>query len=153
LLAVFLNPIHADFNDPIMWEGEGEVAKEDHRLKVGCTKGTTIKQIPLPKVTREQRIRFGILCAKQVFQEEKWNKWADDWLAEKDRSASAAREAAQAAQAAARAARVEWAAARAAAAAWAASAAARAAARAAQAAKNKPLDLITIAEKAIRGKK
>ena len=128
LLAVFLNPIHADINNPVLWEAEGEVGKSDG-CKVGCRTLRTVRIIPLPKVTTEQRVKFAILCAKQVCKDEKWNAWADAWLSGEDRSSKAA-EAAEAAGAAADAAyAAAYAAARAArAAAW------RAAARAAEAA-------------------
>ena len=100
LLAVLMNPVHANFKYPILWEAEGEIGVSDG-IKVGCKRLTTLKQIPLLKVTIEQRIKFGILCAKKVCKEEKWNEWADKWLKGEDRSVSAARAAADAARAAA----------------------------------------------------
>ena len=159
LLAVLFNPIHADFENPRLWEadGEGELLREG-QLKCGVTKLTTTREIPLPEVTTEQRVRFAILCAKTVCKDEQWNKWADKWMSGEDRSeeaawaawgassaraeraarAWAAREAAaRAAAAAEAAAEAAWAAAcaeetaRAARAAWAARAAREAAARAA----------------------
>ena len=123
LLAVLLNPIHGDFENPRMWEAEGETAKRDGQIKCGCVTLTTVREIPLPAITATQRVRFAILCAKSVFKDADWNVWADNWLSGKDRSARAA-----------------WAAAWAAWAAWAAEAA-----RAAEA----DIDLIAIAEEAI----
>ena len=134
LLAVLLNPIHANYKNPKLWRCEGEVVANDHGLKVGVKTLTTIEEIPLPAVTTEQRVKFAILCAKQVCKDEKWNAWADKWLSGEDRTAAAAAAAAEAAaeaRAAAAAAAVE------------AAAAARAAARAARAA-----DLITLAVQA-----
>jgi len=181
LLAVLLNPIHADFKNPVLWEGEGEIAKEDHGLKVGCTKGTTIKQIPLPTVTIEQRVRFGILCALEVCKDKSFVQWANDWLSGKDRTVATAWAAASGAWVAAIAAwvaaRRAWVAAeatsaatRAAEAAWVSKAAAKAAAwaacisRAAEAAMavaeavnvatktDKPINLIVLAKKAVEEK-
>jgi len=41
LLAVLLNPIHADIEDPILWEAEAEgLHRDDKGLKGGCTKLT-----------------------------------------------------------------------------------------------------------------
>jgi len=100
LLAVFLNPIHANFANPRLFECEGEVQANDHGLKVGCTVLTLVKEIALPEVSLEQRIAFGILCTKEVYKEENWNKWADDWLAGKNRGESAAAYAVRAAFAA-----------------------------------------------------
>ena len=178
LLAVLLNPIHADFKNPRMWEAEGDVDKRDGQLKVGCRTLTTIKEIPLPVITAEQRVKFAILCANAVCDDERWNEWADKWLDGTDRSKQSAN-AARAAAWAANAAEAAWAAEAAAeaaeaaarAAAWAAEAAeARAAADAAEAAKtaaraaaawaakaaktaaktNKELDLAAIVESCIK---
>jgi hypothetical protein len=135
LLAAFLNPIHADFGNPRLFEVKvGGKVKGDNGLKFGFTSMTLTKEIKLPKITDEQRIVFGILCSDKVYNNKDWKSWANKWLNGEDRSEAAAwaAEAAAwaawaAAEAAARAA--AWAAARAAA--WAAEAAARAAARAA----------------------
>ena len=92
LLAVMLNPIHRNFDPKTMylWEGEGEVVKNDYRLKVDCTKATTLRQIPVPEISIEKRIKIAILCAKQIHKGPKWNKWADNWLSGKDRSQESA---------------------------------------------------------------
>jgi hypothetical protein len=142
LLAALLNPIHADFQNPHLWEADGDVGCSDCGLKVGCTRLRTTQQIPLPEVTLEDRVRFGILAVKKVYYNPRWTEWADDWISGADRSArSAKRAAAEAAWAAARAAaEAAWAAAR------AAAESARAAARAAwAAARAAALDLPAIA--------
>jgi hypothetical protein len=133
LIAVLLNPIHADFQNTRMWEAEGDVGLRDGQLKCGCATLTTIREIPLPEITTEMRVRFAILCAKDVCACSAWNAWADKWLSGKDRSAAAAAAAAAmaaydaAARAAAAGAAYD-------AAAWAAAAAAAAAYRSARAA-------------------
>jgi len=154
LLAVLLNPIHGGF-DPetmILWEAEAEgEIQNDRGLKGGSTQLTTLKEIPIPKITNEQRIRFGILCAKEVCEDSEWNLWADRWLSDADRTKKTAWVAAV---------RVAWAASWASwAASWAASAAVRAAdaavwtAAAAEAAvKGLDLDLIAIAKAACEEK-
>jgi len=161
LLAVLLNPIHADIEGPILWEAEAEgLHRDDRGLKGGCTRLTLLRRIELPQITTEQRVRFGILCAKVICDNPAWNAWADRWLDGSDRSqesAWAATEAAARAARAARAAEAAWAAARAARAAEAAWAAAETAARAAEAAwaaeaaEGTPLDLIAIARAALKG--
>jgi hypothetical protein len=95
LLAVFLNPIHAAFRKPRLWEAEGEIALNDKGLKVGCVTLTTVREIPLPTVTTEQRVRFGILCALEVCSEPSFVKWANAWLDGSDRSARSAESAAE----------------------------------------------------------
>ena len=130
LLAVLLNPIHADIEGPILWEAEAEgLHRDDRGLKGGCTRLTLLRRIELPQITTEQRVRFGILCAKVICDNPAWNAWADRWLDGSDRS----QESAWAAEAADRAA---WAAA------WAAEAAEE---------KETHLDLIAIASAALKG--
>ena len=101
LLAVLLNPIQADFVKPLLWEARGAIGKREGQLKCGCRTLMTVRQIPLPVVTTEQRVRFAILCAKVVCKDPAWNHWADGWLSGKDRSKEASAEAAAAATAAA----------------------------------------------------
>jgi hypothetical protein len=93
-LAVLLNPTHANIKDPKLWEcsAEGKM-KDDDGLKCGCTRLTTIREIPLPEITLERRIRFGILCARKVLggKSEVWDRWAEDWLSGENRSVESAR--------------------------------------------------------------
>jgi hypothetical protein len=129
LLAVLHNPIHGEFGSEMrLFEAEasGKI-KRDGQMKLGCTELTLLKEIEIPKITTEQRIRYAILCAKKVYKNGKFTTWADRWISKEDRSERAAAAAARAARATA-AARAAWAAERAA-------AAARAAARAAEAAR------------------
>jgi hypothetical protein len=167
LIAVLLNPIHADIEYPILWgaEGSGEV-RRDGQLKIGVTSLTTIQRIDLPVVTTEQRAEFAIRCTLEVCTDPPWRAWAMRWLDGTDRSeatAEAARATARVAVAAEWAA-AEWAAeaAKWAAAEWAAEAAewaAEAAAEAAEAAEAaawaaawaaaKPVDLAAIAHRVI----
>lgn len=91
LLAILLNPIHADIANPRLFEAEGEIEESDHGLKVGCRTLTLTKEIPIPKISIEQRIRFAILCTKMIYNNSTWNLWADNWLSNKDRTAQTAR--------------------------------------------------------------
>ncbi len=163
LLAVLLNPIHADYENPRLFRARaGRKSKHDHGLKSGYTKMTLIEEIPVPAISTAQRVRFAILCAMKVYQDPGFVQWGENWLSGKDRSAEAAEAAAGAAEAAwaaeeAWAARAAWEAAWVARAgeaaweAWAAEAAwaARAAAWAAEAAAWAEIDLISIAHEAV----
>ena len=100
LVAVLMNPIHANFKNPRLWEAEGEVGLRDGQLKCGCKTLTTIREIPLPEITMEMRVRFTILCAKEVCACSEWNAWGDKWLSGEDRTLSAAAAAYRAAMAA-----------------------------------------------------
>ena len=126
LLAMLLNPIHANFTQPQLWECEGDVGMDDRGLKVGCTRLTTLFQLPVPEITTVQHTAFAIGCTYNVYDEPAWVEWARRWVLKIDRSGVAAYAAADAA--------ADAAAARARAAARAAYAAAAAAARAAYAA-------------------
>jgi len=163
LLAAFLNPIHAKFAAPRLFQVEVAPEariKEDRGLKLGCTKMRLVQELQFPQVTMEQRVKFGILCALEVYDDAKFVQWAAKWLDGADRSKNAAAwaadaaddawaAAADAARAAARAADAAVDAAGAADAAYAAYAAARAADAAAWAAEIKDIDLIAIAKKAM----
>ena len=137
LLAVFLNPIHANFEEGMrLWEVEAEIVASDRGLKLGTKKATCLQETFLPQVSLTQKVRFGILCALQVNLEGKWRDWANNWLSGKDRSERAAGAAARAAAGGA--------------AAGAALAAVWAARAAAWAASSSELDLIALAEEAMK---
>jgi hypothetical protein len=97
LLAVIFNQIHANFRFPKLWECETSGEELHEPFKSGCKTLTTIREIPLPEITLNQKIAFGILCTKKIFKEEKWNEWADKWLNGEDRTVMAAASAASAA--------------------------------------------------------
>lgn len=91
LLAVLLNPLHANISEPRLFVGDGDIGAVDYGLKVGCTRMVLTEEItPLPVVTETQRIRFGILCAKQVVfgagANSVWLRWPDAWLSGEDRT-------------------------------------------------------------------
>jgi hypothetical protein len=85
VLAVLMNPVHARIKNPILWESRGGVVLDDG-TKVGCKSLTTIKKIPVPHVTREQKVRFAILCALSVYNGADFAEWAHLWLTAKDRT-------------------------------------------------------------------
>ena len=89
LIAVFVNPAQADFKNPRLWEAEGEIVKQEGQLKCGCRSLTTVMEMPLPVITTEQRVEIAIRCTKLVCKGAAWNRWADDWLSGRDRSAAA----------------------------------------------------------------
>jgi len=144
LLAVLMNPIHAKFASPRLWEAEASGKILDEALKSGCKTLRTIREIPLPEISRVQKIAFGILCGKEVYDDKAWNKWADKWLSGEDRSKETAAYAAASAYAASDAAASAYAAAYNAAAYNAAAAAAKYAADSA-----KSINFIELAEKAM----
>lgn len=91
LLAVLLNPIHANISNPKLFEAKAEgQTKDDKGLKGGCTKLTLIKEIELPIITTTQKVIFAILCSLVNYKEPTYIKWATDWIDNKDRSKTAA---------------------------------------------------------------
>jgi len=90
LLAVLLNSIHTNFDKLRLWRCKVRHVRSDRGLEFGVKECTTLEELPLPSVTVEQRVRFGILCALEVYHEAHWVEWAHDWLSGRDRSASAA---------------------------------------------------------------
>ena len=117
LKAVLFNPIHANIEKPVLWEVKVRKVVASDGLKVGVKECTTVKQIPLPTITTEQRVRFAIYCALEVYNKPGFVRWAKGWLSGEDTSADAAEAAwtaAGAAAGAAGAAEAAWAAARAA---------------------------------------
>lgn len=90
-LAVLFNLIHAAFPNPVLWEAEAdEIGINDHGIKIGVRRLTTIQIIPAPIYTTTQRIAFGILCAREVCNDPKFLDWSAKWLSGEDRSANAA---------------------------------------------------------------
>ncbi len=76
-------------------------------MKLGFKKQTTIKQIPVPVITTEQRVEIAIRISLLVYRDKRYIKWAKNWLSGKDRAEWSA---AESAESAARSA--EWSAAR-----------------------------------------
>ena len=98
LLAVLFNPIHAGIENPRLFEvGIKGKRKTDRGLKFGFTQMRLIKELPFSQITRIQKIAFTILCVKEIYKNEGWNQWADNWLSGKDRSNDAAYDATDAA--------------------------------------------------------
>ena len=97
LLAALMNPAHGNFKDPLAFrfEPEGKVVSDGTRS--GCRAGTTMERVSIPIVSRNQRIRFAILCALEVYEERGFVEWANGWLSGKDRTTKSAYDAAYAA--------------------------------------------------------
>ena len=99
LIAVLMNPIHADIAEPRIWEVRGEIGKRDGSLKCGCRQLTTVSEIALPEITVDQKVRFSIAVAWPTASAD-WHKWAAGWIDGSNRTRASAAEAAEAASAA-----------------------------------------------------
>lgn len=90
LQAALMHPAHTGWMHPLLWEADGDVGASTQTI-VGCTRLKTLRQIPFPEITPEQRVQIALLCVKTVYGDAKWNAWADRWLSGEDRSEDAAR--------------------------------------------------------------
>ena len=97
ILAVLHDPIHGKYGASArLWVCDtldGKV-KRDGQMKLGTSKLKVLKEIPLPKVTLDQKIAYAISCSLRVYAEESFVIWAEGWLSGKDRSRAAGVEAA-----------------------------------------------------------
>ena len=85
LLAVLLNPIHAGYQTPRLWEASGEIGVRDGQIKCGCRSLTTIREMAVPAMTVEQHVRFAIACTWPLGKAD-WRVWAIHWLDGADRT-------------------------------------------------------------------
>lgn len=92
LLAILLNPIHANIKNPRLFEvscgTKGHI--DNIGLKGGCNKMKLVKELSIPNVTLVQKIAFGILCSLVVYKKDSYILWANNWLNNIDRSKNAA---------------------------------------------------------------
>lgn len=87
LLAVLHNPLHANIREPRLFEAEadGEIA-HDGKMLLKAKRMRIVLEIPVPAVSIAQRVAYGIYCAKAVYSNQEWTRWADAWLSGEDRS-------------------------------------------------------------------
>lgn len=86
LLAILHNPIHDNIPNPRMFEAVADgKSYYDGRIQLMAQWMMLIREIPVPAVTLEQRVAYGIYCAKAVYSAPWWNEWADAWLSGADR--------------------------------------------------------------------
>lgn len=88
-LAILLNGIHANINNPRIFEVEGECVAHDG-LKGGAKSLTVIREIEPPVLTKEIIVKFAILCTMLLPKTSNFTTWANNWLSGKDRSSDSA---------------------------------------------------------------
>lgn len=95
LVAVFMNPVHANIKDPrmLVCEVEEPILREG-QLKLGARTMTPVKEIPCPKLSTEQRVEIAIRFALTIWSEPSFTAWAQQWIDGSDRSKEAAARAA-----------------------------------------------------------
>ena len=91
VLAIIMNPNHANINNPKLFEVEcGGSYKDDRGLKCGFTEMTLIKEIELPTLTITQKVAFSILISRLYYKEESYINWGNNWLNNTDRTDASA---------------------------------------------------------------
>lgn len=90
LVAVFMNPIHADFKQPILWKATGQVVKRDGKLKCGCFSLRVHEKLKLPVISTTQRVKIAIYCSLAHKTSEQYKNWATKWLSGEDRTKDSA---------------------------------------------------------------
>jgi len=91
LVGLFLNPIQEDIKNPRLFRVEVKgKGLDNYGLNYEYFRARLIEELPVPRISFVQRVRFAILCAKEVYKEKEWNKWADNWLSGKDRTKKSA---------------------------------------------------------------
>ena len=91
LLAILLNPIHANIFNPKLFKCEVDgKCLEDYGRKEGWTRMRIIEEMEVPQLSNINKIAFGILCSLEICKDEKFVLWANNWLENKDRSKESA---------------------------------------------------------------
>ena len=97
-LHAYRDPLLAALFDPVdalllpagrLWIAEGNVRLEDAG-KCGCDRMRALNEHEVPVVSFDQRKRWAIYCAREVYRDPRWQRWAKRWLSGEDRSAAAA---------------------------------------------------------------
>ena len=84
------------------WVCEGSGRHVTNGIKSGYETLSTVREIPLPEATTEQRVECAIRIAWEVCDDPAWRAWAQAWLDGTDRTEEAAMAARAAARSAAR---------------------------------------------------
>jgi len=94
LLAVFFNPIHADIDNPRLWEMEIDGDTKMDATKGGARRARLVRELPLSLITPTQRVEIGIRCVQGLHSEPNFVIWAENWLNGTNRTKTAAAQAA-----------------------------------------------------------
>lgn len=92
LVALFHNPIHAEFNRNMrLFEAKtGRIVKFDGPMKLGARSLTLVRELDVPVITTEMRVRYAIKIAWPQ-GDAIWCTWAKNWLTGADRTMPTAR--------------------------------------------------------------
>ena len=100
ILAILFNPIHADIENPRLFKIKIDGICNEDATKQASHSQMLYRELPIPEITLNQKIAFGIYCALTTCKEEGFIAWAYNWMSGIDRSVDAAYAAAHDADAA-----------------------------------------------------
>jgi hypothetical protein len=87
LVAIMLNPWHAQLDEPKMLElqfSQVAVVKDDPSINM------QVRETGVPSVTTDQKIVFALMVLKEVYENVGFAEWAGSWISGTDRSAESA---------------------------------------------------------------
>lgn len=79
LLAVLINPLHAESVVPRLFELRGNMDDDKFVLH-------RVREIVAPSVSPEQKLIFAMLCVRALTPDQLFSAWVDRWLSSTDRS-------------------------------------------------------------------
>ncbi len=93
LLAIACNPIHANIPNLRLFEAEAGGEHDEDALKSCWQEMTLLAELPVPKITAAQLVRWAIYCTQAVYHSQTFDAWAERWLSGADRTKASAEEA------------------------------------------------------------
>lgn len=80
VIAILLNPIHANFYKPNLWLCGGKAKIVDLDGKVGCIELTTQKKMIPPVISDITTLCWGMACLSKVYEEVYYQQWCGNWI-------------------------------------------------------------------------
>jgi len=87
LVAILLNPWHAQLDEAKMLELQftsAAFSASDPTIKMD------VREVRMPEATTDQKIIFALMVIVEVYNNEQFNLWAENWINGSDRSAESA---------------------------------------------------------------
>lgn len=91
ILAGFLNPIFGNDKEGILWRWKGDVGVVSDVGIVGCHSFTTTSVSTYPMISSVDTIKIALTAASDVYFDQEYQSYMDDWLKDKCRSFFTAR--------------------------------------------------------------
>lgn len=79
LLAIMINPLHAECVRPRLFEISSKFGQDQNTVH-------RVREINLPEVLPEQKLAFAMYCVRSLVSECVFGTWVERWLANNDRS-------------------------------------------------------------------